>query len=90
MSNVLGHLEPKRVFENFEAMNQIPRASYHEEAVSNWLKEFGEKLGLETIQDKVGNIIIKKPATPGYENCPAVILQGHMDMDLTTISILIQ
>lgn len=80
MSNVLGHLEPKRVFENFEAMNQIPRASYHEEAVSNWLKEFGEKLGLETIQDKVGNIIIKKPATPGYENCPAVILQGHMDM----------
>ena len=53
MSNVLGHLEPKKVFANFEAMNQIPRASYHEEAVSNWLKEFGEKLGLETIQDKV-------------------------------------
>ena len=80
MSNVLGHLEPKKVFANFEAMNQIPRASYHEEAVSNWLKEFGEKLGLETIQDKSGNIIIRKPATPGYENCPGVILQGHMDM----------
>ncbi len=74
MSNVLGHLEPKKVFANFEAMNQIPRASYHEEAVSNWLKEFGEKLGLETIQDKSGNIIIRKPATPGYENCPGVIL----------------
>lgn len=80
MSNVLGHLEPKRVFEYFEAMNQIPRGSYNEAAVSNWLKECGEKLGLETIQDKVGNIIIKKPASEGYEDCPAVILQGHMDM----------
>ena len=80
MSNVLGHLEPKEVFEAFEAMNQIPRGSFNEAAVSKWLKECGEELGLETIQDEIGNVIIKKPATPGYENCPTVILQGHMDM----------
>jgi dipeptidase D len=72
--------EPKRVWEIFEAMNQIPRCSGDEQRISDWLSAFGRQLGLETIQEPCGNIIIKKPASAGYENEVAVILQGHMDM----------
>ena len=80
MSNVLGNLKPTALFKNFEALTQIPRGSGNEKQVSDFLKKFGEDLGLETIQEECLNIIIKKPATTGYENGPVVILQGHMDI----------
>lgn len=78
--NILKDLQPNDVFKYFEELSQIPRGSGNEKAVSDYLKNFGESLGLETIQDEALNIIIKKPATKGYENAPVVILQGHMDM----------
>ena len=80
MNNILSDLNPTLVFKYFEEISQIPRGSGNELAISNYLKTFGESLGLETIQDDALNIIIKKPATLGYESCPGVILQGHMDM----------
>ena len=80
MENVLKDLNPQLVFKYFEEISQIPRGSGNEKAISDYLKSFGENLGFETIQDEALNIIIRKPATKGYENCPGVILQGHMDM----------
>ncbi len=77
---VLNNLEPKEVFGYFEAISDIPRGSGNEKAISDYLLNFGKSLGLETIQDEAMNIIIKKPATAGYENSPIVIIQGHMDM----------
>lgn len=61
-------------------MTRIPRCSYNEQNVSNYIKSIGEELGLETIQDNVLNVIIRKPASPGYEDAEGVIIQGHMDM----------
>ncbi|MPQ42503.1 aminoacyl-histidine dipeptidase [Clostridium tarantellae] len=77
---ILENLKPYDVFKYFEELSQIPRGSGNEKAVSDYLVNFGKELGLETIQDKALNVIIKKPATPGYENAPSVIIQGHMDM----------
>lgn len=77
---VLNGLKPERVFYYFEELTKIPRCSKKEQAVSNYLYKVGRSLGLETYQDGAKNIIIKKEATPGYEDKPAVILQGHMDM----------
>ena len=73
-------LKPARVFEQFAKINQIPRPSKHEEQMIEYLKEFGESHGLETVVDKTGNVIIRKPATPGYEDRETIILQSHMDM----------
>ncbi|SFF97415.1 aminoacyl-histidine dipeptidase [Prevotella sp. KH2C16] len=78
MSNV--ELKPARVFEQFAKINQIPRPSKHEEKMIDYLKTFGKSHGLETKVDETGNVLIKKPATPGYENCKTTILQSHMDM----------
>lgn len=80
MSRKLEGVKPERVFYYFEEISKIPRCSYYEEKISNYLKNFGEENGFETIQDKALNIIIKKPGTVGYENSPSVVLQGHMDM----------
>lgn len=77
---ILQNLEPESVFEYFEAISNIPRGSGNEKAISDYLLNFGRSLGLETIQDEALNIIIKKPATNGYEKSPTVIIQGHMDM----------
>ncbi|MCD2501545.1 aminoacyl-histidine dipeptidase [Clostridium sp. NSJ-145] len=77
---VLQNLEPKLVFDFFEKISDIPRGSGNEKAISDYLLNFGKELGLETIQDEALNIIIKKPASKGYENAPTVIIQGHMDM----------
>lgn len=74
------NLEPKGVWENFYSLTQIPRPSGKKEAISAFLANYGRSLGLETIVDQIGNVIIRKPAYPGYENHPGVILQGHMDM----------
>ena len=78
MSNV--ELKPARVFEQFAKINQIPRPSKREEKMIEYLKEFGKSHGLETIVDETGNVLIRKPATPGHENRKTVILQSHMDM----------
>ena len=80
MGNILENLKPQLVFKYFEDISQIPRGSGNEKEISNFLRKFGEDLGLETIQDEFLNIIIRKPATKGYENAPIVMLQGHMDM----------
>jgi len=80
MSAEIKNLEPKAIWEIFYNLTQIPRPSKKEEKAVEFAKSFGEKLGLETIVDPVGNVIIKKPATPGFENRPGVILQGHLDM----------
>lgn len=69
-----------RIFYHFEQISKIPRGSGNEKAISDYLLDFGKSLGLECIQDAALNIIIKKAASIGYENAPAVIIQGHMDM----------
>ena len=76
----ISHLNPERVWKNFYALTRIPRPSKHEEKVSAFLEKFGKDLGLETIKDPLGNIIIRKPATKGMEDRKGIILQGHMDM----------
>lgn len=73
-------LKPESVFRFFEEICQIPRPSKKEEKIVAYLKEFGEKHHLETKVDKVGNVLIRKPATKGKENLQTVILQSHVDM----------
>lgn len=73
-------LKPAIVFDEFAKINQIPRPSKHEEKIIAYLKGVGEELGLETVVDATGNVVIRKPATPGMEQKPGVILQSHMDM----------
>ena len=73
-------LDPQIVWKNFYALTQIPRPSKHEELAVEYMYNWGKEHGLETIKDEVGNIIIRKPATPGCENMKGVILQGHVDM----------
>lgn len=80
MSNSIKNLAPERVWKHFYALTQIPRPSKNEAAVIEYVKNFGLGLGLETIVDEVGNVIIRKPATPGMENRKGIILQGHLDM----------
>ena len=73
-------LKPASVFEQFAKINSIPRPSKREEKMIEYLKGWGESHGLETKVDETGNVIIRKPATSGYENHKTVILQSHMDM----------
>lgn len=73
-------LEPKIVWNNFYGLTRIPRPSKHEEKVQEYLLEWGKTHGVEVMKDETGNIIFRKPATPGYENRRGVIFQGHMDM----------
>ena len=78
--NIMAKLEPKIVFDQFAQINKIPRPSKHEEKMIEYLKDFGKSHGLETVVDETGNVLIKKPATKGYEDRPTVVLQSHMDM----------
>ena len=73
-------LQPKEVFSIFHEITQVPRPSKREGKIIEWLKAFAVKHNLEHTVDEAGNIIMRKPATPGYENKPGVILQAHMDM----------
>ena len=73
-------LKPAGLFHYFNEICQVPRPSKKEEKILAYLKDFAEKHNLEYKQDKIGNIVIKKPATPGYENRQTVILQSHVDM----------
>lgn len=80
MNEEIRGLEPKQVWNNFADLNAVPRASKKEERVIAFMKEFGEKLGLETKVDGVGNVLIRKPATKGMEDRKMVVLQSHLDM----------
>lgn len=73
-------LEPKVVFDCFAQINAVPRPSKREDKIQAFLLQFGKKLGLETLIDKSGNVLIKKPATLGYENRKTTVLQSHADM----------
>ena len=80
MANCICELQPTALWKNFHKLCQVPHPSHHLEAITKVIVDFGKGLGLETIVDKAGNIIIRKPATPGMENVTPVILQAHMDM----------
>ncbi len=80
MADEIRSLEPKTLWNNFADLNAIPRGSKKEEKVIEFAKKFGENLGLKTIVDEVGNVIIKKPASAGMEDRPIVALQSHLDM----------
>ncbi|EJO5348622.1 aminoacyl-histidine dipeptidase [Clostridium botulinum] len=77
---MLENLQPKSVFHFFEELTKIPHGSGDEKRLSDYLVNFAKERNLEVIQDEVLNVIIRKPATEGYENAPTVIIQGHMDM----------
>ena len=74
------NLEPKGLWESFYSLTQIPRPSGKRKEIADFLVNYGKSLGLETLQDEIGNVLIRKPASAGMENHPGVILQGHMDM----------
>ncbi len=74
------NLEPKLLWKYFYEITQIPRPSKKEQRMTEYMKKFGLDHGLETIVDKTGNVIIRKPATKGMENRKGIILQGHLDM----------
>ena len=80
MSNEVRNQEPKSLWNHFADLNAVPRASKKEEEVIAFAKAFGESLGLPTVVDHIGNVIIKKPATAGMENRKTIVLQSHLDM----------
>ena len=80
MNTTIRQLSPVAIWSNFADLNTVPRPSKKEERVITFIKDFGVGLNLETIEDEVGNVIIKKPATPGMEDRKAVVLQSHLDM----------
>jgi dipeptidase D len=80
MSNEIKNLEPKALWNKFADLNAVPRPSKKEERVIAFIKGFGTKLGLETIEDEVGNVIIKKAATEGLEGRKTIVMQSHLDM----------
>lgn len=80
MSEVLKGLEPERVFHYFEEICGIPHGSGNEKAISDYCVAFAKSHDLWVRQDEANNVVIRKPASAGYENAPVVMLQGHMDM----------
>ncbi|RSC92739.1 aminoacyl-histidine dipeptidase [Tenacibaculum singaporense] len=80
MNSEIRNLEPKAVWKNFADLNAVPRPSKKEERVIQFMVDFGKKLNLETMVDKVGNVIIRKPASAGMEDRKTVVMQSHLDM----------
>jgi len=80
MSSEIRQLEPQRLWNKFVDLNAVPRPSKKEERVIKFMKDFGTNLGLETIEDEVGNVIIKKSATSGMEDRKTIVMQSHLDM----------
>jgi len=80
MSQEIRNLEPKVLWNKFADLNAVPRPSKKEERVIEFMKNFGNSLGLETFEDEIRNVIIRKPATAGMENRKPIVLQGHLDM----------
>ena len=79
-ANDIRQLEPKALWQHFYSLTQVPRPSGKKEPIGTFLENYGKSLGLETLRDEIGNVLVRKPATPGMENRKAVILQAHMDM----------
>ncbi|MCW8872488.1 MAG: aminoacyl-histidine dipeptidase, partial [Xanthomonadales bacterium] len=80
MSHDILQLEPRAVWRHFADLNAVPRPSRQEQRVVAFMRDFGQRLGLETRVDETGNVIIRKPATPGMEDRVGIVLQGHLDM----------
>jgi dipeptidase D len=80
MNNNILNLKPQNVWKHFYALTQIPRPSGQMKEITDFIEAFGQQLGLQTSRDAANNICIRKPATPGYEKKPTVILQSHLDM----------
>lgn len=80
MSHAIEGLEPKGLWRYFAQISQIPRCSKNEAAIAQFVIDTARKLGLAVKQDKAGNVVVKKPASPGREHVPSVCLQGHLDM----------
>ncbi|MFV0573052.1 MAG: aminoacyl-histidine dipeptidase [Xanthomarina gelatinilytica] len=80
MNSEIRNLEPKQLWNKFADLNAVPRASKKEAQVIAFMKDFGKNLNLETIEDEVGNVIIKKPATQGMEDRETIVMQSHLDM----------
>lgn len=79
-ANDIRQLEPKALWQHFYSLTQVPRPSGKKEPIGTFLENYGKSLGLETLRDEIGNVLVRKPATPGMENRKAVVLQSHMDM----------
>jgi dipeptidase D len=80
MMPALANLEPERLWKHFDKLAAIPRASTKEAAAREYVRSVAARLGLESAQDHVGNLLIRKPARPGREGAPMTLLQGHLDM----------
>jgi len=80
MSSLFENLQPRSVWSHFATLCEIPRSSYHEEALVAHLREWAKSHGIDAVVDAAGNLILSKPASPGCESLPGVILQGHLDM----------
>ena len=80
MSQEIRNLEPKNLWNKFADLNEVPRPSKKEDRIIEFMKNFGKSLGLETFEDEIRNVIIRKPATSGMENRKPIVLQGHLDM----------
>ncbi|MBF1081990.1 MAG: M20/M25/M40 family metallo-hydrolase, partial [Prevotellaceae bacterium] len=76
----IANLKPAALWRNFDALTQVPRPSGHSEKVQKFLLDFAKEAGVEAFVDPAGNVIMRKPATKGYENRKTVVLQAHMDM----------
>ena len=79
MSEIV-NLEPRIVWEQFDPITRVPRPSKKEGKIIEFLLDFSRKHNIEYKKDAIGNVVMRKPATPGFEDRPAVILQSHMDM----------
>ena len=80
MSENITDYKPELVWKYFQEISRIPRCSKHEKAVGDYIESVAKRLGLDYTRDSIGNIVIRKPASPGYEKSTPVVLQGHMDM----------
>ncbi|MBQ6693668.1 MAG: aminoacyl-histidine dipeptidase [Bacteroidaceae bacterium] len=80
MAITIKDLQPREVWKHFESLTQVPRPLGHLEKIQKFLLDFGKSINVETWQDEAGNIIMRKPATPGLEGRKGIILQAHMDM----------
>ncbi|MAC65402.1 MAG: cytosol nonspecific dipeptidase [Flavobacteriaceae bacterium] len=80
MNDEIRDLQPKALWNNFTDLNEVPRASKKEDRVIEFIKNFGENLGLDTQVDETGNVVIRKPATTGLEDRKTIVLQSHLDM----------
>ncbi|MFI5221786.1 MAG: M20/M25/M40 family metallo-hydrolase, partial [Bacteroidia bacterium] len=80
MAKVLGSLKPQEVWSIFEDVCAVPRPSKHEEKIREFILNFAKQNSIESHVDKAGNVILRKPATPGMENLKGVVMQSHMDM----------